>query len=1202
LRFSAGRAQSSLGVASWERPQLALGHRGFVGGRELRERGPELVPGARQPAAHGVLLDREDGRDVARRELLEVRELEGDLIVEWDPREPLAQELAPLAPRQLGRRPWGEIGERRQGEVDDRGARPLAKVICQPAARYREQVRLDVAALDPIAAFNAGKERLRDQVRPVVTDLGPEEPRDAGPVTGDELLTRCGFTATPGIEELVVGPHPRIVGAVRDLVDELLQAKVKARLFGGDHAPRLGRLVLLDLIGSGAMGTVFAAYDPRLDRKVAVKIVRAGGREANTQVIAEARALGKLAHPNVVAIHDAGELDDAIYIVMELAPGVSLRTWSAGERDWRNVVRVLREAAAGLAAAHRAGLIHRDIKPDNILVGGDRTRVVDFGLAHDRAAGEDTTSAGTPSYMAPEQLAGEAATEASDQFSFGVTLFEALYGVRPHTGTTRDELRLSARTACKARPADAAKAARAAHAARATVDVAAATTPAGTAPEARAASPGPVANDAAAEPPADRASDSTLAQRGDRTGGTQRSLPPSWVHEIVVRALAPVPADRFPTMEALAAALGRDRRRHRVIGLAAAAALVGAAVGAAAYRSQAGGDPCNDGAQRRATVWNPTTAAAVRTTLGDAPWSARALATLEGRAAAWEGSYRRICEASRVHGAQSDTLLDLRMRCLDRALDRLGALSAAIATPLDPTDSSLPADGSPRAEVVTAPATLTRVDAAAAILDLPDPTPCETLHDAGELALPADPAKRARVTEVERELDRAWAAYALGRYRDARALVLAIEQRIADLEAPALRAAVLLLAATVEGRTGTPAAARARLELALGAAAAARTPGIELDVWSRLLRHELFAGNAHRVVDWGPFARAAAARAGRDGGELDGIIGEALRETGQLDAARERLQRALATKDPLRADQRALIEMNIGSVELAAGDVRAADTAFTRAYELARGALGDGHPTLSLYLDKLASVDRARGRIGAALARHEDSLANRRAAYGAGDRAVATSLIQRARTWIEGGQLVRARMDLEVARAIRTKAYGEASPRLGEIDAVRADAELAGGADAAARELYDQAATLDRSLSLSGRRLAAGAAVPLDELPTTLDPFSVDRATALAARVALLPREQAAPLAAALLARWRILGPASHPALALAIATALRGVGDRPTAATVLETALSVLGDEPSLTRLQLVQELARDVDGPAAQAAQAQAASLVAQLPELRR
>ncbi len=1062
-------------------------------------------------------------------------------------------------------------------------------MIREPAPCHREQVRLDVVTLDPVACLDAREERLRDQIRPVVTDLRPEEPRDARPVAGDQLFARTPVPATPGVEKVEVGPHTRIVGAVRDLVDELLQAKVKATLFGGDHAPRLGRLVLLDRIGSGAMGTVFAAYDPRLDRKVAVKIVRTSGAEVNARVLAEARALGKLVHPNVVAIHDAGEVDDAINIVMELAPGVPLRTWFAGGRDWRDVVRVLREAAIGIAAAHRAGLVHRDIKPDNILVGDDRTRVVDFGLAHDRAAGEDTTSAGTPSYMAPEQLADEAATEASDQFAFGVTLFEALYGARPHTGATRDELKLTALSAYKVRASDALRSARSAPAPRAsgaTVDVAATTAP---------------ADDDASEPPVAPMRPSTRSSIAPSAGSASateqravaspRKAPPAWVHAIVVRALAPDPANRFPSMDALGAALGRDRRRQRMIALGVVAALAGAAIGVGAYRSQSGdADPCTGGAARRAAVWNPTTTAAVQAALGDAPWAGRAVATLDARGSAWEVSYRRVCEATRVSGAQSDTLLDLRMRCLDRALDRVGALSTAIATPSDGPAGAL--------------STATRIDAVSAIHELPDPAACESLHDAAELALPTDPAQRARVTTAERELDRAWAAYALGRYREAGTEVLAIEKRTAELEAPALRAAVLLLAASVEGRTGKPAAARARLDQALGAAAAARTSAIELDVWSRLLRHELFAGNSARVIEWAPFAHAAAARAGRDGAEIDGIIGEAHRDLGHLDAARERLTRALASMTSLRADQRALIEMNVGSVELTAGDVGAAEAAFTRAFELAHGALGDGHPSLALYIDKLASVDRARGRIGAALARHSSSLALRTAAYGPTDRSMATSLVQRARTYVEAGSLELAIADLATAEQIRAKAYGEASPRLAEILLTGADADTAAGNVAAARRRLVRAVELDGSLATSVevtvRRIAAGEAVAIEKLPATLDPFSVDRVAALAARAGLVPREQAAPLAAALLARWRTLGPGSHPALTLAIAQALRTSGDRITAATVVETALRAIGDEPSRIKLALMRELALNNDGPAAETARAKAADLAAQMPEL--
>ncbi|MEO7094343.1 MAG: serine/threonine-protein kinase, partial [Polyangiales bacterium] len=515
---------------------------------------------------------------------------------------------------------------------------------------------------------------------------------------------------------------------MRDLVDELLQAKVKATLFGGDHAPRLGRLMILDRIGSGAMGTVFAAYDPELDRKVAVKLVRTGGAETTTRVAREARALGKLAHPNVVAVHDVGELDGAIYIVMELVEGVPLRTWIAGDRDWRDVVRVMSEAAAGLAAAHRAGLVHRDIKPDNILIGADRARIVDFGLAHDQTGGDDGKSAGTPSYMAPEVLDERAATAASDQFSFGVTLYEALYGVRPHAGRTRDELRETAKLAASARPVKssppvaidanasteepasrrttapggsepavdpavdpaAAKQSRPSVLARVVAETTTASEPtraaasdAASDADADAAS----AADAAAGSGSTSSSSSVLARASSslaRTARAVRSTPPGWLHAIVVRALAADPQRRFPSMAELAAALGRDRRRRkRVIALVAAGAVAGAVLGVVLYRHQAVRDLCGGGAERRAAAWTPSQTEAVKRSLGTAAWTTKAIEGLDGTAARWETSYRTVCEATRVRGDQSDTLLDLRMRCLDRALDRFGALTVALAAPLD---------------------------------------------------------------------------------------------------------------------------------------------------------------------------------------------------------------------------------------------------------------------------------------------------------------------------------------------------------------------------------------------------------------------------------------------------------------------------------------------------------------------------------------
>lgn len=768
---------------------------------------------------------------------------------------------------------------------------------------------------------------------------------------------------------------------MRDLADELLQAKVKARLFGGDHAPRLGRLVILDRIGSGAMGTVYAAYDPRLDRKVAVKVMHAGGDHA--RVLREARALGKLAHPNVVAIHDAGEDDGCVYVVMELASGVPLRAWIGTDHGWSAIVRVMREAALGLAAAHREGLVHRDVKPDNILIGSDRTRVVDFGLA---AGDGERSGAGTPSYLAPEVLAGEPAGPASDQFSFGVTFHEVLYGRRPHKGASREELRTSA-----ARAAD------------------------------------------------DVASDGKV---------------PGWLAALVKRTLAARPGDRFASFDQIAALLERDRRRRRVaLAVIVGALAVGGSVGALAMRAQSSATATAscDGSARRTAAWNDTVAARIRAQLGDAPWGNRAITALASVAAAWEPSFRRVCEATRVRGEQSDRLLELRMRCLDRVLDRFTALTDALATPLDRS---------------------ARVEVPAAIGQLGAPGACEGLTDPAELALPSDPGRRERAKLVEHELDRAWAAYALGRYGAAKSQIETVERAARTLEAPALHAATLVLAGSVEARIGEPARAREVLERALVASATAGAHELELAVWTRLLRHELFSGDPARTIEWIPFARAAAARAGHDGAELDGIVAEALRESGKLAEARVHTRRALASRDRLRDDQRALIEMNLGSIELASGATAEATAAFTRALELARRSLGDAHPTLAIHLDKLAEAARTRGDLAGALALHEQSLALRTRAFGPEDRAVATALFHRAETLLAAKRLDEAEADLALAETLRSRHFGPRSPRLGELVVTRGDVAAARGQRDRARTLYDRAAALDPRLDLAARRSA----------------------------------------------------------------------------------------------------------------------------------
>jgi tetratricopeptide (TPR) repeat protein/predicted Ser/Thr protein kinase len=207
----------------------------------------------------------------------------------------------------------------------------------------------------------------------------------------------------------------------------LARARVGGALFGA--AVGLGRFRVLERLGGGGMGVVYAAYDPELDRGVALKTVHVPriGREL---ALAEAKALARLAHPNVVPVFDVGIEGELVYIVMELVRGQTLGAW-VKDRTRREILDAYRQAGGALAAAHGAGLVHRDFKPDNAIVGTDgRVRVVDFGLACEAASetGEVAAprAAGTPHYMAPEQAAGAPVTAAADQYSFGVSLADAL--------------------------------------------------------------------------------------------------------------------------------------------------------------------------------------------------------------------------------------------------------------------------------------------------------------------------------------------------------------------------------------------------------------------------------------------------------------------------------------------------------------------------------------------------------------------------------------------------------------------------------------------------------------------------------------------------------------------------------------------------------------------------------------------------------
>ncbi|MCA9713163.1 MAG: serine/threonine protein kinase, partial [Myxococcales bacterium] len=445
-------------------------------------------------------------------------------------------------------------------------------------------------------------------------------------------------------------------------------------LKGGE---KVDRYMILNRLGSGAMGVVYAAYDAELDRKIALKLLHpsrlqadelSASGSARARLLREAKALARLSHPNVVAIHDVGVYRDQIFLAMEFVNGLTLSKWikaAGAPRPWTDVITVMLNAGEGLAAAHDAGLVHRDFKPDNVLIGEDdgRVRVLDFGLARsedapdeERPSGVDpvvdsSTGAelrvisaaraalrvsaselgsadseglthtgalvGTPAYMSPEQHMGEPADARSDQFSFCVTLYQALYGQRPFTGDTLNGLAFNVLQG-KVRPAPA------------------------------------------------------------------KSRVPSHLRKVVLRGLAVDPKERYPSMRELLGALApvSSSVRTRWLWAAAGGALaVGVAVGGAAVSRES---PCSGAAERLENIWDAprrnaiaSAFAATELPYATSTWD-HVADDLDAYARRWIDGYTDACEATR-RGDQSPALLDRRMLCFDRGRTELRALSDGFA-------------------------------------------------------------------------------------------------------------------------------------------------------------------------------------------------------------------------------------------------------------------------------------------------------------------------------------------------------------------------------------------------------------------------------------------------------------------------------------------------------------------------------------------
>jgi len=752
----------------------------------------------------------------------------------------------------------------------------------------------------------------------------------------------------------------------------------------------VGRYVVLGHLGHGGMGVVHAAYDPELDRKVALKLLlpqRAGGLDdaGRTRLLREAQALARLAHPNVVAVYDAGMHDARVWIAMEFVAGQTLGAWAKEKpRAWPEILLVLTDVARGVAAAHAAGLVHRDLKPDNVMIDGKgRVRVMDFGLAHGRVPVEDQelgstlqfdvesqpeTAAlalrltqagalnGTPAYMAPEQWQGQEASAASDQFGWSVMAWELLFGERPFTGDTLDEL--------------AAK----------------------------------VVSGQRQPPP-----------RGRRV--------PRWLWRMVERGLVPQPSLRWPTMAALLTVLERGRTRARV--KTAALVLIGIAVigaGAEGYRRWAEAQQvaaCEAEGASIAEVWNDDAQAKLRDGLLATGVSyAETTATnvrpyFDAQADAWKKARTEVCLDTRVRGTWDEDMLDRSVWCLDERRMELEALVAELSM----------ADATSVQKAVVAAAELSQVG------------PCQDAQLLGRL--PALPQDRESVKAVLGMLSRAVARRAAGRYEEgldvAREALAAAEV----LGWPPLTAAARFRSGDLLDASGVYVEATTTLENAyfqaarVGALEVAANAAVALafTVGYRQAHHdEGFRWSRHADL---VFSVLGVGEESLQRAAYLNNLALIQDSTGAYKDAKALFERALAiTEQALGPDHPdvASILGNSANVHMHMGAFGEAKPLLERALAIKEKAFGPDHPDFAATLNNLADNQDSMGLYEEAKALYERALTIREKALGPDHALVAATLNNLARVHDSTGANQEAKALFERALAILEKALGSDHP------------------------------------------------------------------------------------------------------------------------------------------------------------------------------
>ncbi|MBL4688517.1 MAG: serine/threonine protein kinase [Nannocystaceae bacterium] len=699
----------------------------------------------------------------------------------------------------------------------------------------------------------------------------------------------------------------------------------------------IGRYVVLDKIGVGGMGVVSSAYDPELDRKLAIKLLSATDDVSSVRrrrLLREGQAMAKLTHPNVIAVRDVGTVDGQVFVAMAFIDGGTLGDWLQQARTWQQIVAIFIAAGRGLSAAHKAGLVHRDFKPDNVMVSKTgRVVVMDFGLAradapdgepsaaesgvqYERVASltglEATVTAagavmGTPAYMSAEQHEGRATDARSDQFAFCVAMYEALYGERPFAGEGLTALAVN------------------------------------------------VCCGNLREPP------SSVSV-------------PAWLRVAVLKGLAVDPDDRHSDMQALLAELQADRggTPRRILPWLGAAALAGVGVAAGLWIDD-GPAVCGQANGDVAATWNAGRAQTLHAAFSgtglafaEETWPAVREA-LGGYADALSAGYADACEARHVRNEQSSEVQDRRVACLARGHREFSALVALLDT------------GEPIAVE----------NALSAVQGLPALVRCADAGLLSDATPPPDPEVAARVEALLPELGQVAALRRAGMVEAGfvRAQALAVTAR--ELGYPPLHArAVVHLAALYRAR-GEPLQAERAYREALAVALRGQADAVAAQAAVELVA---VVGEApERLGEAEGWAEIAAALLGRTGSDPDvearllAFRASILRRTGRLREASDALQGALSQTERAHGPGDARVadaSAELADVLVMMGERHRARELYERALKIDRTTVGAEHPHSASILHALGDLSLATGAYGPALSYHQRGLAIREAVRG----------------------------------------------------------------------------------------------------------------------------------------------------------------------------------------------------------------------------